>query len=325
MHKFRLRPEPRPFQVEDGDTRRTLWLRQIEALHDFADVKAGSVGGWLEQESQLSQHGRCWIYDENSLLYGDASVAEDAILTGECVLNHGARVDGNATVDASRIGHRAHITGHATVRASRISGRCFIGDVAHVSDCDILALQGLTADSEQRLRIADRASVHASRVVHQSQIYGSALVSYAFIEHRAEVYGHAIIEGNEENDVWLCDCAQVYGHARVIAGRGLDETPTLRYSTRISGNARVEGNCLFKHHVTVCDDAVLIGGPLQLDNHVDISGQARICGNVLLQDHVSVSERACIEACAGEAIQIQGDKVFNGDRHITRMPFYGIV
>lgn len=325
MHKFRLRPEPRPFHVVDGETRRTLWLRQIEALHDFADVKAGTTGGWLEDESQLSQQGCCWIYNENSLVYDDAHIAQDAIITGECTLNHGARVDGNATVDASHIGHRAHITGHATVRASRISGRCFIGDVAHVSDCDILALQGLTDDHEQRLRIADRASVHASRVVHQAQIYGSALVSYAFIEHRAEVYGHAIIEGNEENDVWLCDCAQVYGHAHVVAGRGLDETPTLRYSTRVFANARIEGNCLCKHHVTVCGDAVLIGGPLQLDNHVDISGQVRICGNVLLQDHVSVSEQVCIQASDGDAIAIQGEKALSGQQHITRMPFYGIV
>lgn len=325
MHKFRLRPEPRPFQIVDGDTRRTLWLRQIEALRDFADVTAGATGGWLEHESQLSQHGRCWIYDVNSLVYDKANVAQDAILTGECILSHGARIDGNATVDASHVSHRAHITGHATVRASRISGRCFIGDVAHVSDCEILALQGLTADSTQRLRIADRASVHASRVVHQAQIHGSALVSYAFIEHRAEVYGHAIIEGNEENDVWLCDCAQVYDHARVMAGRGLDETPTLRYSTRVFGNARIEGNCLCKHHVTVCDDAVLIGGPLQLDNHVDIGGQAHICGNVVLQDKVSVGERVCIEARGDAIIQIHGDKVLTGEQHITRMPFYGIV
>lgn len=325
MHKFRLRPEPRPFQIVEEDTRRTLWLRQIEALHDFADVKAGTTGGWLEDESQLSQHGRCWIYDDNSLLYGAASVAQDAILTGECRLSHGARVDGNATVDASCISQYAHITGHATVRASHISGCCFIGDVAHVSDCDIHAQQGLTNDRELRLRIADRASVHASRIVHQAQIYGSALVSYAFIEHRAEVYGHAIIEGNEDNDVWLCDCAQVYGHARVIAGRNMDETPTLRYSTRVFGNARIEGNCLFKHHVTVCDDAVLTGGPLQLDNHVDIGGQAHICGNVLLQDRIRVGEQVCIEASDGEGIQIQGDKVLGGKQHITRMPFYGIV
>ena len=77
----------------------------------------------------------------------------------------------------------------------------------------IVAEQGLTPDHQLLLQIYDRARVSASRIVHQAQIYGDAVVRYAFIEHRAEVFDFASIEGNEENNVWLCDCAKVYGHA----------------------------------------------------------------------------------------------------------------
>lgn len=70
------------------------------------------------------------------------------------------------------------------------------------------------------------------------------MVSNAFVEHRAEVFDHAILEGNELNNVWVCDCAKVYGHARLIAGKEEDAIPTLRYSSQVAENAVVEGNCV---------------------------------------------------------------------------------
>ncbi|STM58323.1 putative transferase [Escherichia coli] len=87
----------------------------------------------------------------------------------------------------------------------------------------------------------------AARVlVHQAQIYGDAVVRYAFIEHRAEVFDFASIEGNEENNVWLCDCAKVYGHAQVKAGIEEDAIPTIHYSSQVAEYAIVKGNCVLK-------------------------------------------------------------------------------
>ena len=36
-------------------------LRQIRAIKDFSDVKAGEIGGWIEKESNLSQTGNAWV------------------------------------------------------------------------------------------------------------------------------------------------------------------------------------------------------------------------------------------------------------------------
>lgn len=36
-------------------------LYRIRALKDFAGVRAGELGGYVEQEHNLSQYGNCWI------------------------------------------------------------------------------------------------------------------------------------------------------------------------------------------------------------------------------------------------------------------------
>ena len=37
-------------------------LHRIRALKDFADVKAGDLGGYVESEDNLSHEGNCWVY-----------------------------------------------------------------------------------------------------------------------------------------------------------------------------------------------------------------------------------------------------------------------
>ena len=36
-------------------------LYRIEALRDFANVKKGAKGGFIEKERNLSQYGNCWV------------------------------------------------------------------------------------------------------------------------------------------------------------------------------------------------------------------------------------------------------------------------
>ena len=62
-----------------GETKNFLGreLRRIKALASFGDVAAGEIGGWIENESNLSQTGDAWVYG-NALVYGDAWVYGDA-------------------------------------------------------------------------------------------------------------------------------------------------------------------------------------------------------------------------------------------------------
>ena len=62
-----------------------ITLYQIKYLKDFADIKKGDLGGWIEKEDNLSQ-------EDNALVSGDARVYGDAQVSGN------ARVSGNAWV-----------------------------------------------------------------------------------------------------------------------------------------------------------------------------------------------------------------------------------
>ncbi|MEN0582796.1 MULTISPECIES: YdcK family protein [unclassified Kosakonia] len=324
MNKYRLSDEQRTMHYQIGGEKRSVALRQIIALRDFNDVVAGSAGGWVDNENVLDQQGNCWIYDENSMVFLGSAVRGNARITQPCVICHDVVIADNAWVDGSEISHGAKLSDNVTIQASTVRGGCHLrGDARILSGCDIIAAKGLTLDNEQILQIYDRATVSHSRVVHQAQIYGDAIVNYAFIEHRAEVFDFALLEGNELNDVWVCDCAKVYGAARVVAGTLDDEIPTIRYSSQVAENAVVEGNCILKHHVLVGGRAWLRGGPLQLDEKVVIQGNARIHGNVLIEHQIEIYGDAVVEAQEGESILLRGPKVINDTQHITRTPLVG--
>jgi len=324
MDKYRLSDTARVFHYQAEGEKKSVSLRQIIALRDFNDVAAGTPGGWVDEENVLDQQGNCWIYDENSMVFLGSRVRNNACVTRQSIICHDVTVRDNAWVDGCEISDGAQLSDNVTVQASTVRGVCRLRGAARIlSDSLIVAARGLTPDPEQILQIYDRATVSHSRVVHQAQIYGDAIVNYAFIEHRAEVFDAALLEGNAQNDVWVCDCAKVYGHARIIAGTGDDAIPTLRYSSQVAEHAVVEGNCILKHHVLVGGHARLRGGPLQLDENVVIQGNARIDGDVLIAHHIEITGDAVVEALDGEAILLRGPKVINDAQHITRTPLVG--
>ena len=63
-------------------------LHRVLAIKDFGDVHADDLGGWIESESNLSQEGNCWIY-ENVCVYGDVNVSGNALVRklSQCSLN----------------------------------------------------------------------------------------------------------------------------------------------------------------------------------------------------------------------------------------------
>ena len=54
-------------------------LHRIKALINFSDIKRGDIGGYVENENNLSHEGDCWIYDDakamdNSAMYGNSAM-----------------------------------------------------------------------------------------------------------------------------------------------------------------------------------------------------------------------------------------------------------
>lgn len=100
----------------DGHT-----LYRIRALRDVGIVKAGSIGGYVESEDNLSQFDNCWVYNdakvyENASVYNNAEVCNQASVRGNARVYDEARVDSNATVDGCAVVHgRALVTNSAFV------------------------------------------------------------------------------------------------------------------------------------------------------------------------------------------------------------------
>jgi hypothetical protein len=81
-------------------------LHRIRAIRDISkDVTAGTLGGWVESEHNLSQNGTSWIYGE-AKCYGQGRVSKKAMLYGE------ASVYGKGYVtDSARVGGTTIIRG----------------------------------------------------------------------------------------------------------------------------------------------------------------------------------------------------------------------
>ncbi len=326
MRKYRLSEEQRAFSYQEDGTKKNVLLRQIIAISDFNDVIAGTAGGWIDRETVLAQEGNCWIYDQNAIAFGGAVISGNTRITGTSVLWGEVYATDNVWIDNSEISQGAYISDSVTIHDSLVCGQCRIFGHALIDQHSmIVAAQGLTPDHQLLLQIYDRARVSASRIVHQAQIYGDAVVRYAFIEHRAEVFDFASVEGNEENNVWLCDCAKVYGHAQVKAGIEEDAIPTIHYSSQVAEYAIVEGHCVLKHHVLIGGNAVVRGGPILLDEHVVIQGESRISGAVIIENHVELTDHAVVEAFDGDTVHVRGPKVINGEERITRTPLAGLL
>ena len=87
---------------------------QVKALKDFADVKAGQLGGYVESEKNLSQEGNCWI-GRDVVLMDDARVEDNATILGDSAVRNNGTVRGNALVKNASVIDNSVVEGRAYV------------------------------------------------------------------------------------------------------------------------------------------------------------------------------------------------------------------
>lgn len=73
-------------------------LHRIKALKDFGDVKKGDIGGYVENEWNLSQNGECWIY-------GKAKAYDHARVNLDAKIYDNVHIDGNAIITDKASAH----------------------------------------------------------------------------------------------------------------------------------------------------------------------------------------------------------------------------
>ncbi len=135
-------------------TETKLWLGRtlyrIEALVDFANVKTGDKGGFVETEANVSQDGDAWVYDnaqvyDNARVYGNAQVYDNARVYDNAWVYGDARVYGNAQVSPVNL---IGLPYSVTITDAHMQIGCelhLIADWAKFDDRRIAEMDGLSA------------------------------------------------------------------------------------------------------------------------------------------------------------------------------------
>jgi carbonic anhydrase/acetyltransferase-like protein (isoleucine patch superfamily) len=115
-------------------------VRRIVAAKDFVlqngkTVKAGSLGGWVEGEHNLSQDGKCWI-DDDAMVLMNASVSDDVYVFHNAVIYNDAKIrDGAIVCDNAEVFQNANVYGNAQILGdSRVYGSAEIHGNAQITD-----------------------------------------------------------------------------------------------------------------------------------------------------------------------------------------------
>jgi carbonic anhydrase/acetyltransferase-like protein (isoleucine patch superfamily) len=195
--KFKLTSETK--------TINNIILFRIEALKDFSNVKTGDKGGWVEKESNLSQEGNCWVY-EDAWVYGNARVSGDASVFGDAWVSGNAKVYGDARVSENAwVSGDAQVFGNAQVCGNaKVSGSAWVSGDASVSG--------------------------------DAQVFGDARVcGDAWVCGKAQVSGNARVCG----DAWVCGKARVSGDARMSGDAQVCGNARVYGDARVSGDAKI--------------------------------------------------------------------------------------
>ena len=192
----------------DGHT-----LHRIQAIKDFGNVHNGDIGGWIESEDNLSQGGKCWVWDD-AMVYDDAKVYGNAIIYESAKVWNHAKISGNSKVHGC-----AEIYGKAIVR-----GNVDIYNGVKVYD---------------DARILDNAKIYGNAMVYgDSEIYGNAevlgnaKVSDAHICDEACVYNNAVIS----------DGAVVFDYAVIRDNAVVSGDVRVNYYADICGDAVIKSD-----------------------------------------------------------------------------------
>lgn len=177
-------------------------LHRIRATKDFNDVKAGDFGGLIQDESNLSQEGDCWIYDE-AKVYDGAVIEGNAQIRNNAIVRDKSKVDGEAQVlDFAIIEGCSKVTDNAKVynrskvtNCSIIKGNAKVYEQAKVESSSIIDDNGAVLGSviASNSVIKDNAFINKGGEIVCSVIKGNSVISAGYI-YESKIDNDTIIQ-----------------------------------------------------------------------------------------------------------------------------------
>ena len=203
--------EPKKFELTTKISFNGRTLYRIRALKDFGVVKKGDLGGYVEKESNLSQTGDAWIYD-------DAKVMDNAIIKEDATLHHSAEVYDKAIVSGTAsINENAILRDKATVSDKAILyGNVILVDSAKVYGKARLYNYVVVSGNAQ---IYDNARCYRStKIEDNAQIFNDAIIDNAVISGSACVFDKATVKDNST----ILGHVNLYGNITVLGQAYMD-------------------------------------------------------------------------------------------------------
>ena len=256
----------------------------------------GELGGWVENDWNLSQDGECWIKN-GGVVVGDAVVSDDAIIENEVEIGENATIKGKARIQgAIGITGFASVFGNAEVTGGRVDGvkLVVVGENASVK-----------GKVKGRSTVMGEAEVGPDGVVDaESEVYESAYVNGKI--KKSKIFGRARVSGdvNESN---LSGNVEVLEGGKVIKcelqsgiiGGTIDKSTVALEGTIFSiGKGSVIKECSFSGGIiTICKDTKMdncsVSGVLNITrttaSHCNIYGCNRVSDSKLYYTNVSSS------------------------------------
>jgi carbonic anhydrase/acetyltransferase-like protein (isoleucine patch superfamily) len=255
---------------------------QIQAVNDFGSVKTGDLGGWVENEYNLSQDGYCWISNNavalrNSRVYHNAQIMDDATITGyarvcgNAVVKDQAQVSGFAQIrDESIIYDNSLITDHTMVTDnSMVGGNSLVFKYAKLgSNAKVASYQHIQGNvvsdiSDIRTNLIENISAQTGLKVFNGEVYCYKHVrrdlTSTFDKRFRYSVGKYIEEPNTDNDQFNCNTPGLYVSNAESSNKLISTTDLKLLFCRVNINdivsvqrGQIRCNRLFV--IGVCDD-----------------------------------------------------------------------
>lgn len=159
--------------------------RQIQALRDFGNVKAGTLGGYIQSEANLSHDGLCWIAD-NAVALERSEIKDDAQVWGQAIITDHAGILGNASVHG-----QAEVWGYVMLKDwANVTDQVLLYD--HVLIQDTTSVYGLV-----KIMGNVRISFHA---VIEGTGQGIFIADYVNIHGCSRIEGEGRLDGTQDID-----------------------------------------------------------------------------------------------------------------------------
>jgi UDP-3-O-[3-hydroxymyristoyl] glucosamine N-acyltransferase len=261
-------------------------VERIQAIRSFGNVKEGDIGGFIEDDNNLSHNGNCWI-------------ADDAIASGQ------SRVSGNALLkDSARIDHRVKVSDFAVIQ-----DRAMLRDDVFVYGNAVVGFQSLLAGA---VTICD----HAVVLCHPRYTCGgknvkpnlndivtvrdfARLEGSIFVRDSCIISGNAMIRGNAT----LTERVKVDGDAIIEDMATLGDDVWISQSSRIGGRTKITGCCIVQGHSVIRGNSrlfcnVRVGGGSVIENETHSGDE--ICWNNNCDEHTFYSARFTTLSTVGD-------------------------